>query len=137
MKPYTYRGFHLSIVKPAKPIFHQKVVLLIGSITIFYSNHHKVFRTFLNSQCLKMTEKVSFNISTMSAKRATFTFWMDKSSSNMPNMVNFGEFLKSQSLRSNIVTRHVTFYRKKNWFKCLNSKIQMQHWEIFKHCEIA
>ena len=31
----------------------------------------------------------------------------------MPKMINFGEFLKTQSLRSNSVTRHVNFNRTK------------------------
>ena len=54
--------------------------------------------------------------STLRAKRATFIFWVDKSSLKMPKMVNFGEFLKTWSLRSNSVTR-----QDKNW------KIQMRH----------
>ena len=32
--------------------------------------------------------------STLRVKRATFTFWVGKSSSRMPKMVKFGEFLK-------------------------------------------
>ena len=32
--------------------------------------------------------------STLRAKRATFTFWVDKNESKMPNMVHFREFLK-------------------------------------------
>ena len=32
--------------------------------------------------------------STLRARRATFTFWVDKSSLKMPKMANFGEFLK-------------------------------------------
>ena len=43
--------------------------------------------------------------STLRAKRATFTFWVDKSLLKMPKMVHFGEFLKTWSLRSNSVTR--------------------------------
>ena len=41
--------------------------------------------------------------SKLRAKRATFTFWVDKSSLKMPKIVNFDEFLKTQSLRSNSV----------------------------------
>ena len=51
--------------------------------------------------------------STLRAKRATFTFWMEKSCSKMPKMVNFGEFWKTCSLRSNSVTRQVNFIRQK------------------------
>ena len=41
----------------------------------------------------------------MRAKRATYTFWVDKSSLKMPKILNFGEFLKTWSLRSRSVTR--------------------------------
>ena len=46
---------------------------------------------------------------TLRAKRATFSFWVDKSSSKVPNMVNLTIFL-----RSNSVTRQVTFYETSN-----------------------
>ena len=45
-------------------------------------------------------------------------------------MVHFGEFLKTWSLRSNSVTRQVSFNRKKIGGKCQNSKIQMRHFEF-------
>ena len=35
----------------------------------------------------------------------------------MPKMVHFGEFLKTWSLRSNSVTRQVSFKKDKNWWK--------------------
>ena len=41
------------------------------------------------------------------AKRATFTFWVDKSSLKMPKMVHFGEVWKIWTLQSNSITRHV------------------------------
>ena len=34
--------------------------------------------------------------STLRAKRATFTFWVDKSSLKMPKIVHFGDFLKAE-----------------------------------------
>ena len=44
--------------------------------------------------------------STLRAKRATFTFCVDKKFiKKVPKMVNFGEFLKTWSLRSNSVTK--------------------------------
>ena len=61
--------------------------------------------------------------STWRAKRATFTFWVDKSSLKMPKIVNFDEVLKTQSLRSNSVTRQVNF----NW-----TKIGKFKWGIFR-----
>ena len=62
-------------------------------------------------------QKRSF--SKLRAKRATFTFWVDKSYSKMAKMVHFGEFLKTWSLRSNSVTRQVSF-RTKIGGKCQN-----------------
>ena len=67
--------------------------------------------------------------STLRAKRAKSTFWVDKSSLQMPKMVHFGEFLKTWSLRSNSVTRQVSFNMKKVGGKCQNSKIQIRHFE--------
>ena len=71
--------------------------------------------------------------STLRAKRATFTFWVDKSWLKMPKMVHFGEFLKTWSLRSNSVTREVSFNRTKIGGKCQNWKIQMQHFGWFSN----
>ena len=68
-----------------------------------------------HTRCLKITEKKSH--STLRAKRASFTFWVDKSWLKMPKMVHFGEFLKTWSLRSNSVTRPISFNRPKNWWK--------------------
>ena len=42
-------------------------------------------------------------------------------------MVHFGEFLKTWRLRSNSVTRQVSFNRSKIGGKCQNWKIQMRH----------
>ena len=71
--------------------------------------------------------------STLRAKRATLTFWVDKSSLKMPKMVNLGDLLKTWSLRSNSVTRQVKFNRTKIGEKCQNSKIQMRHFEWFSN----
>ena len=71
--------------------------------------------------------------STLRAKRAKFTFWVDKSWLKMPKMVNFGEFLKTWSLRSNSVTRQVNFNRTKNGGKCQNSKLEMRHFGWFSN----
>ena len=73
--------------------------------------------------------------STLRAKRAPFTFWVDKRLSKMPKIVNFGEFLKTWSLRSKSVTRQVSFNRTKIGGKCQNSKLQnATFWVIFKQC---
>ena len=57
---------------------------------------------------------------TLRAKRATFTFWVDNSSLKMPKKIHFGEFLKTRILPSNSVTRQFTFNRGKNGRKCQN-----------------
>ena len=48
-------------------------------------------------------------------------------------MVHFGEFLKTWSLRSNSVTRHVGFNRTNIGGKCQNSKIQVRHFGWFSN----
>ena len=73
-----------------------------------YYLHHSVWKSQKRSH------------STLRAKRATFTFWVDKSWLKMPKMVHFGEFLKIWSLRSNRVTRQVSFNRSKIGGKCQN-----------------
>ena len=50
-------------------------------------------------------------------------------------MVHFGEFLKTWSLRSNSVTRQVSFNRTKIGGKCQNSNATF--WVIFKQCELG
>ena len=75
--------------------------------------------------------------SKLRAKRASFSLWMYKSSLKMPKFVLFGQFLKTLSLRSNSVTRHVNFNRTK---MVENAKIKNSNatfWVIFKHCAHA
>ena len=72
--------------------------------------------------------------STLRAKRATFTFWVDaKSWLKIAKIGQFGEFLETWSLRSNSVTRQVNFNRTKIGGKCQNSKIQMLHFGWFSN----
>ena len=67
---------------------------------------------------------------TLRAKRATFTFWVDKISSKMPKMIHFDEFLKNQSLRPNSVTRQDKNLWEMPKFKPSNATF----WVIFKQC---
>ena len=62
------------------------------------------------------------------AKQDTFAFWVDKRSLKMPKMINFGDFWKTWSLRPNSVTRQVTLFLDKNWWK-------MPKWKKIK-CDI-
>ena len=62
------------------------------------------------TQCLKITEKVSFNI----ASEASYVYILiGQNLIKMPKMVHFGEFLKTWSLRSNSVTRQVSLIGQK------------------------
>ena len=65
------------------------------------------------ANCVWKLHKMSH--SKLRAKRAKFTFWVDKYSLKMPKMqmVNFGEFLKTWSIWSNSDTRQANF----NWTK--------------------
>ena len=65
----------------------------------------------------------------MRAKRAIFTFWVDKS---CLKMVNFGDFLKTWNFWSKSVTRLVNFERTKIGGKYQNCKILMRHFGDFQ-----
>ena len=79
------------------------------------------------AQCLKITEKVSFKI----ASEASYVYILSgQKLIKNAKMVHFGEFLKTWSLRSNSVTRQVSFNRTKIGGKCQNSKIQ---WDILSN----
>ena len=85
-------------------IFFAKMTCLIGA------------KEEMTSRCLKITEKVSFNM----ASEASYVYLLDKSLSKVPKMIHFGEFLKTSSLRSNSVTRQVTFIKTKINRNCQN-----------------
>ena len=60
-------------------------------------------------RCLKITEKVSFNI----ASEASYVYFLSwQKLIKIPQLVHFGEFLKTWSLRSNSVTRQVLIGQK-------------------------
>ena len=65
------------------------------------------------------------------AKRAMFTFWVDKSSLKMPKMAYFGEFLKYLKL---IVKQCYQTGQKMVEMPKLN-KLNETFWVIFKHCK--
>ena len=62
----------------------------------------------------------------LQAKRATFTFWVDKSSLKMAIMIHFDEFLRIWRFRLNSVTRQLNFITTKVGWKCQNWKTQMR-----------
>ena len=71
----------------------------------------------------------------MRANRAALLSWVNKSYSRMPKMVHFGEFMKTWSLRSNSVSRQVSFKRTKNGGKRQNwRKSNETFWAISKQC---
>ena len=67
--------------------------------------------------------------STLRAKRATFTFWVDKSLLKMLNLASFWKPWK----RSNRVTRQVSLKRSKIGGKCQSWQIQMRHFGWFSN----
>ena len=77
------------------------------------------------ARCLKITEKVSFNI----ASKASYVYIILSGRKFIKNAKNgpiWGVF-ENLSLRSNIATRQVSFNMTKISGKCQNSKIQMRH----------
>ena len=83
-----------------------------------FPHYHK--KTFYRHGVWKSQKK---SHSKLRARRATFTFWVDKSSLEMPKMAHFGEFLKAWILRANSVTRQA------NW-KGQKGKRQNWKWDI-------
>ena len=76
--------------------------------------------------------------STLPAKRATFTFWVDKSSfKNAKNGPFWRVFLKTWSLRPNGITRQVTLQDKNLWkMPKLNSNATFLAFYHFLHSQI-
>ena len=76
---FSYQNWSESLMLKVNYNFARKFKIEMFSckITVF-ENHRKVL--------------------TLRAKRATFTFWVDKSSLKVPKTVNFGEFLISLKL---------------------------------------
>ena len=71
----------------------------------------------------------------MRAKRATITYWVDKSWLKMPKIVNFGKFLKNWSLRSNSVIKQ-KMPRKANKHSSLrsqNCEMRLFEWLFQQH----
>ena len=79
--------------------------------------------TVRSKSCLKITEKVSFNIASEASKVYILSY---KGSLKVPYLTSFW---KTWSLRSNSVTRQVNFNRTKIGGKCRILKIQMRHFE--------
>ena len=86
------------------------------------------------ARCLKNTEKISFNI----ASEASYVYILSGQNLILKNAKNgqFGELLKTLSLRSNSVTRQVNFNRTKIGRKCQKFKnSNATFWVIFKQCD--
>ena len=92
--------------------------IFIASLCTNYWTQGQI-KTFL-ARCLKSTEKVSFDI-------ASYVNLLSGKCLKMPEIVNFGDFLKTWNLLSNCVTRQVSFNRTKIDEKCQNSKIPIRH----------
>ena len=81
--------------------------------------------------CLKITEKVSFNITS----EASYIYILSgqKFIQKCQKRPIWASFMNLLSLRSNSVTRTVNFNRTKLVAKCQNSNATF--WVIFKHCD--
>ena len=112
----VYETFHCGLKKAFFFFFVHCHNIFSITIVVCKARHNQLRRRQVHS--VWKSQKKSHSI--LRAKWATFTFWVDKSSLKMPKMVNFGEFLKTWSLRSNSVTRQVSFYRTKIGGKCQN-----------------
>ena len=78
----------------------------------------------IHARCLKITEKSSFNI----ASEATYVYILSgQKLIKNAKIAQFGDFF--ENVKSNSVTRQVSFNRTKIGGKCQNSKIQMGHSE--------
>ena len=89
----------------------------MGLLSDVSHRHVTINRIERDTRCLKITEKVSFNI----ASEASYVFILSgqKLIKNTKN-AQFGEFLKTYSLRLNSVTRQVSYNRTKIGGKCQN-----------------
>ena len=67
--------------------------------------------------------------SILRAKRAAFTFWVDKKLIKNAKNGPFWLVLKAWILRSKSVTRQINFSRAKIGGKCKNWKLQMRHFQ--------
>ena len=106
---------------------------------VYILSGQKFIKNAKNSQflvslhCIWKSQKKSHSI--LRAKRATFTFWVGKSWLKMPKNSPIWRVFEKLSLRSNSVTRQVTFNKTKSGGKCQNWKIRMRHFLLFfKHC---
>ena len=101
------------------------IKIMIPSIPISHKYQNYINLTS-NTVFWKSLEKVSFYI----ASEASYVYILS-GQQLIENAKNgqFGEFLKNWSLRSNSVTRQVSFNRTIIGGKCQNSKIQMRHLE--------
>ena len=105
------KGFHLEERLSTQPIFASSRKSLpfwqgtfATTVDSRFSENHGVWKSQKKSH------------STLRAKRAMFTFWVDKSSLKMPKIVNFWK----PELRPNSVTRQVKWNRTKIGGKCQN-----------------
>ena len=100
---------------------------------VYFYLQHSVWESPLllsiQSRCLKITEKVSFNI----ASEASYVYILNgQNFIKMTKIVHFGEFLKIWSLLSNSVTRQVTYNRTTIGENDKIEKSNATFWVIFK-----
>ena len=115
-KGLQHQNFGLERFSPRRETFHSANICIFPKISSFWQG---TFATTVDSRFSEnhgvwKSQKKSH--STLRAKRAMFTFWVDKSSLKMPKIVNFWK----PELRPNSVTRQVKWNRTKIGGKCQN-----------------
>ena len=116
----------MMLVPEKSPLRYQKTPSTSSSNDGSFDCHSQPFKV-INSRCLKIPKKVSFNI----ASEASYVYIL--SSLKTPKTVNFGECLKTWGLWSNSGTRYVNFNWTKNSEKCQNWTSQLRHFGWFSN----
>ena len=75
--------------------------------------------------------------STLRAKRALFTFWVDKSSSKMPKMANLASFWKSKACGHTVLPDRSILISQILVENAKVEKLNATFWMIFAHCICA
>ena len=71
--------------------------------------------------------------STLRAKRASYSFWVDKSSLKLPKIVNLASFWNSEACCQTVLPDRSTLIGTKIGAKCQNWKTQMRHFWWFSN----
>ena len=120
--PYLVTSSHYLEAAATLILFYQKSPIFEKLHFMVSGINNEIVRRY--AQCLKITEKVSFNI----ASEASYVY-VFKSSWKMPKW----RFFKTRNLQSNSVTRQANFNLTKSGGKCQNWNTQLRHFGWFSN----